>query len=152
MWTSSSLDTPGGYAQVVTTGPLSGTVGTTTRSDALASAISGLEPGGSRWIYGAIIAAHAATVQGAVTGRDDRLVVITTGADTTPNTSRLKVINAVRSGGGKVRVDIIGLGAAVPATAFVQIAAAGGGTYVPVTDPADLAQAMTDLLTPAPAG
>jgi hypothetical protein len=147
LWTSSSLDTPGGYVQVVSTGPLTGKVGTRTRSAALASSIAGLTPGGSRWIYGAIIAADASAVSGADARRADRLVVITTGADNTPNTSRAKVINAVKSGAGTVRVDVIGLGSAVPATAFDQIAAAGGGTYVPVADPAKLTQALTDLLT-----
>jgi hypothetical protein len=147
LWTSSGLDTPGGYAQVVSTGLVTGTVGAQTRSAALASAIDGLTPGGSRWIYGAIIAADASAVSGADAHRADRLVVITTGADSTPNTSRAKVINAVKSGAGTVRVDVIGLGTAVPATAFDQIAAAGGGTYVPVTDPSKLTQALTDLLT-----
>lgn len=147
MWTSSGDETPNGYTQVVTTGLLSGKVGNQTRSAALSTAIAALSGAGSRWIYGAIIAADASAVTGAVANRDDRLVVITTGADTTPNTSRAKVINAVKSGAGAVQVDIIGLGTAVPATAYSEIAAAGGGAYVPVTDPSKLTEAMTDLLT-----
>ena len=147
MWTSSSEETPGGYTQVVTTGPLSGKVGNQTRSAALAAAITDLSPGGRRWIYGGIIAADASAVSGAIANRDDRLVVITTGADATPNTSRAKVINAVKSGAGSVRVDIIGLGTEVPSTAYNEIATAGGGIYVPVTDPSTLTQQLTDLLT-----
>ena len=147
MWTSSSEETPGGYTQVVTTGPLSGKVGSQTRSAALAAAITDLSPGGRRWIYGGIIAADASALSGAIANRDDRLVVITTGADATPNTSRAKVINAVKSGAGSVRVDIIGLGTEVPSTAYNEIATAGGGIYVPVTDPSTLTQQLTDLLT-----
>jgi hypothetical protein len=136
----------------VPTGPLSAKIGTTIRSAVLTSAIAGLAPGGSRWIYGAIIAADTRAVSLAVTGRNNRLVVITTGQDSTPNTPRSAVINAARAGSANLQVDVVGVGPTVPATAYSQIAKAGGGTYIPVPDPTKLTQALTDLLSPAPTG
>jgi hypothetical protein len=138
---------PDGYPQLVSTGPLTGKVGSGTRAAALSAAVKSLKAGGDRWAYGALIAAVDKAPGTAVTGRASRVVLITSGVDETPATPRQMVLSAVGAAKGTVRVDVIGLGSAVPADAYAAIAAAGGGTYVPVTDPAKLGQALTDLLT-----
>ena len=138
---------PDGYPQLVSTGPLNDKVGTKTRSAALASAISGLRADGDRWAYGALMEALKEAPGAAVAGRTSRVVLITSGVDQTPATPRQAVLDAVRAARGKIRVDVVGLGSSVPADAYQAIAAAGGGQYIPVTNPAKLGQTLTDLLT-----
>lgn len=138
---------PDGYPNLVSTGPLSGTVGGHPRSAALKSAIAGLAADGDRWAYGALIAALDKAPDAAVKGRANRIVLITSGVDETPATPRQMVLDAEAAVKGKVRIDVIGLGSAVPVDAYQEIASAGGGEYVPVTDPAKLGQTLTDLLT-----
>jgi len=141
---------PNGYPQVVTTGPLTGKVGSGTRAAALSSAVKSLKADGDRWAYGALIAAVDKAPDTAVTGRTSRVVLITSGVDETPATPRQMVLSAVGATKNTVRVDVIGLGSAVPADAYAAIAAAAGGSYVPVTNPAKLGRALTDLLTLEP--
>ncbi len=142
---------PDGYPELVSTGPLTGDVDGTRRSDALRDAISGLTSEGDRWAYGALIQALTKAPAAAVAGRDSRIVLVVSGADETPTTPRRTVIDAVkaaRNANDAIRIDIVGLGAALPADAYTAIAAAGGGEYLPVTDPATLGPKLTELLTP----
>jgi hypothetical protein len=141
---------PDGYPQLVSTGPLTGKVGTGTRQAALSAAVQALKADGDRWAYGALIAAVDKAADTAVTGRTSRVVLITSGVDETPATPRQMVLTALGAAKGSVRVDVVGLGSAVPADAYNQIATAAGGSYVPVTDPAKLGQVLTDLLTLEP--
>ncbi|HET8589897.1 MAG TPA: vWA domain-containing protein [Nakamurella sp.] len=141
---------PDGYPQLVSTGPLAGKVGTGTRQAALSAAVRALKADGDRWAYGALMAAVDKAADTTVTGRTSRVVLITSGVDETPATPRQMVLTALGAAKGSVRVDVVGLGNAVPADAYNQIATAAGGSYVPVTDPAKLGQVLTDLLTLEP--
>ena len=138
---------PNGYPELVSTGPLGSKVDGKARSSALKSALAALKADGDRWAYGALIEALTKVPDAGVTGRENRVVLITSGVDQTPATPRQSVLDAEDAVGSKVRVDVIGLGSAVPVDAYQEIAKAGGGEYVPVTDPRKLATTLTDLLT-----
>jgi len=138
---------PDGYPELVSTGPLGSKVDGTVRSSALKSALAGLKADGDRWAYGALIEALTKVPDAAVKGRPNRVILITSGVDQTPATPRQSVLDAEKAVGSKVRIDVIGLGGAVPADSYQEIAHAGGGEYVPVTDSRKLASTLTDLLT-----
>lgn len=148
---------PSGFPDLVPTGPLSEKVTTTLpgsstpvtelRSKALTDALATLKPDGDRWAYGALMEALPKAAKAGVKGRADRILLITSGVDETPGTLRKMVLDAVRAQKGTVRVDVVGVGAAVPVAAYTDIAAAGGGEYIPAPDLANLGQKLTDLLT-----
>jgi hypothetical protein len=138
---------PNGYPELISTGPLGSKVDGKLRSSALKSALTGLTADGDRWAYGALIEALKTVPRAGVDGRENRVLLITSGVDQTPATPRQSVLDAEDAVGNKVRVDVIGLGSAVPVDAYQAIAQAGGGEYVPVTNPSKLTSTLTDLLT-----
>lgn len=152
---------PSGFPELVPTGPLDKTVKAITlgadgtasgtvdeaRSKALTDTIAKLQPQGDRWAYGAVMEALPQAAKAAVAGRQDRVILITSGVDETPGTLRRQVLTAVSAERGKVQLDVVGLGDAVPVTAYSDIAKATGGQYVPVTDPSTLGQQLVDFLT-----
>ena len=147
---------PTGFPDLVPTGPLTQTITVTLpgaspvtepRSKALEAALASLKPAGDRWAYGALMEALPKAAAAGTTGRSNRVILITSGADETPGTLRKMVLDSVKAVTGKVRLDVVGLGSAVPVAAYTDIAAAGGGKYVPVTDPAGLGQQLVDLIT-----
>jgi hypothetical protein len=117
------------------------------RSKALVDVIANLQPQGDRWAYGALMEALPKAAAAAADGRENRVVLITSGVDQTPGTLRRQVLAAVGAEKGALRLDVIGLGDAVAVDAYPDIASAAGGEYVPVTDPAKLGQQLTDFLT-----
>lgn len=138
---------PDGYPQLVSTGKLSGKVDGHSRATALKSAVSDLNPSGDRWAYGALIQALKTVPDAAVPHRASRVLLITSGVDETPATPRQMVLDAESAVKGKVRIDVVGLGSAVPVEAYQQIAKTGGGEYIPVPDPSKLGETLTDLYT-----
>lgn len=148
---------PTGFPELVPTGPLTQAITVTLpgaeapvtkpRSRALVDALTGLSPDGDRWAYGALMEALPKAAKAGAAGRENRVILITSGADDTPGTLRRMVLDSVKAVKAKVRLDVVGLGTAVPVDAYTDIAAAGGGKYFPVTDPAKLGQQLVDLLT-----
>lgn len=138
---------PDGYPELVTSGLLSGDVDDSTRKAAIEAALGDLTAEGDRWAYGALIAACQQVPDEALDGRKSRILLITSGVDETPTTPRTAVIDAVEQAADSVRVDVIGLGDSVPVAAYTEIAKAGGGEYIPVTDPSKLAATLTNLMT-----
>lgn len=151
---------PSGFPRLVATGPLSETVTITPegggegatvekpRLEAIDEAVAGLTAQGERWAYGALMEALTKVPDAAVDGRASRVILFTSGTDETPGTPRRMVIDAVEQVAGSVRVDVVGLGDAVPVDAYSDIASASnGGEYIPAPDPKQLGQQLTDLLT-----
>ncbi|MBN9611334.1 MAG: substrate-binding domain-containing protein [Actinobacteria bacterium] len=157
LYSDGSVYPPSGFPDIVPTGPINEKITTTIpgsttpvtelRSKALTDAIASLKPDGDRWAYGALMEALPKTAKAGITGRQNRVILITSGADQTPGTLRRMVLDSVGAVKSKVRLDVIGLGTAVPVAAYTDIAAAGGGEYIPAPDMANLAQKITDLLT-----
>lgn len=162
VYSDGAIYPPTGSPELVPTGPLTeeaevpklGPDGAVTetvkelRSKALSEAIAGLTTADSeRWAYGALMEALPKAAEAAVDGRANRVLLITSGVDETPGTLRVQVLDAVREVAGTVRLDVVGLGESVPVAAYTDIAAAGGGEYIPATDPANLAQQLRDFLT-----
>lgn len=163
VYSDGSVYPPNGSPELVPTGPVTekadvpklgedGAVAETVeelRSQALTEAIAGLTTtaDSERWAYGALMEALPKAAAAAVEGRANRVLLITSGVDQTPGTLRRQVLDAVRAVAGSVRLDVVGLGESVPVAAYTDIAAAGGGEYIPATDPANLAQQLRDFLT-----
>jgi hypothetical protein len=161
VYSDGAIYPPSGFPQLVPTGlitekakvPQLGPDGAVTatvdevRSKALADAISQLKPDGDRWAYGAVMEALPKAETATIDGRENRVILITSGVDQTPGTLRRQVLDAVKSERSKVRLDVVGLGDAVPVAAYTDIAAAAEGEYIPVTDPAKLGAQLTDFLT-----
>jgi hypothetical protein len=152
---------PSGFPQLVPTGlitekvkvPQLGPDGAVTatvdqlRSKALDAAITDLKPDGDRWAYGALMEALPKAEAATIDGRQNRVILITSGVDQTPGTLRRQVLDAVKAETGKLRLDVVGLGDAVPVDAYTDIAAAADGEYIPITDPAKLDAQLADFLT-----
>lgn len=152
---------PNGFPDLVPTGPLTakatvitlGTDGAITgkaaevRSKAMSTAIGRLKPDGDRWAYGALMEALPKVAKIATGARENRVILITSGVDQTPGTLRRQVLDSVKAEKGKLRLDVVGLGDAVPVDAYTDIAAADGGEYIPVPDPTTLGQQLADFLT-----
>ncbi len=136
LWSFSTSTNTNGYAQLVPVGGLAQPVEGTARVTAMTGAVDQLQPGGNSWTYGAIRAAFSTAAGSAEPGRRTKVVVVTDGADSTPNLSRSTLtatVAAVAAQNPSVELDIIGLSDRVNASAMTQIAAAGRGTYLPVT-------------------
>jgi hypothetical protein len=152
---------PSGFPQLVPTGlitekvkvPQLGPDGAVTatvdqlRSKALDAAVTDLKPDGDRWAYGALMEALPKAEAATIDGRQNRVILITSGVDQTPGTLRRQVLDAVKAETGKLRLDVVGLGDAVPVDAYTDIAAAADGEYIPITDPAKLDAQLADFLT-----
>lgn len=162
VYSDGAIYPPNGSPELVPTGPLTGdadvpklgpdgAVADTVkelRSKALTEAVAGLATSdGERWAYGALMEALPKAAAAAVDGRANRVLLVTSGGDETPGTLRSQVLDAVRAVAGSVRLDVVGLGESVPVAAYTDIAAAGGGEYIPATDPANLAKQLRDFLT-----
>lgn len=161
VYSDGAIYPPNGFPELVPTGLITekvkvpklgadGSVASTVdevRSKALADAVADLKPDGDRWAYGALMEALPKAATAAAAGREDRVILITSGVDQTPGTLRRQVLTAVGDEKGTLRLDVVGLGDAVPVDAYTDIAAAAGGEYIPVTDPATLGQQLTDFLT-----
>ncbi|MEO7126709.1 MAG: substrate-binding domain-containing protein [Nakamurella sp.] len=161
VYSDGAIYPPSGFPELVSTGLITekvkvpelaadGSVATTVeeaRSKALVDSIAKLTPNGDRWAYGALVEALPKAATAAVTGRQNRVILITSGVDQTPGTLRSQVLRAVHDQKEKLRLDVIGLGSAVPVAAYTDIAAAANGEYVPITDPAKLGQQISDFLT-----
>lgn len=169
VYSDAEIYPPTGYPELVPAGPLDSEVDVTipdprnpdnpldsgstqivnlTRADALHKVMDAITVTGERWAYGAIMEAVPQAATEGVDGRDSRVLIITSGADDTPGTLRAQVLDAVKAEADTVQLDVIGLGTAVPVDAYTDIAAAGGGQYIPVTDPAKLSKTIIDLLSP----
>lgn len=129
------------------TSPVDGSTSKTVRSTGLNDVIQDLTPDGERWAYGALMEALPKAADAAKKNRDSRALLITSGADQTPGTLRRQVLDAVRATADSVRLDVVGVGSAVPVDAYTDIAAAGGGEYVPVVNPKKLGQQLVEFLT-----
>lgn len=161
VYSDGAIYPPSGFPELVSTGPITEKVSVTklaadgavagtveeARSKGLADAIANVQPNGDRWAYGAVMEALPKAAGAAVDGRQSRVILITSGVDQTPGTLRRQVLTAVGAEKSKLRLDVVGLGDAVPVDAYSEIAAAAGGEYIPVTDPATLGQRLTDFLT-----
>jgi hypothetical protein len=161
VYSDGAIYPPSGFPELVPTGLITEKVSVTklaadgsvadtveeVRSKALVDVIANLQPQGDRWAYGALMEALPKAAAAAADGRENRVVLITSGVDQTPGTLRRQVLTAVGAEKGTLRLDVIGLGDAVPVDAYTDIASAAGGEYVPVTDPAKLGQQLTDFLT-----
>jgi len=151
LWTFSTDEATVGYLQRVPLGPLTDSVDAGTRATALTTTINGLTPGGDRWLYAAIQAAYTDAALSAVAGRTNRVVVLTDGGDSTPGLSRnlLKAqVAALAARTSSVTLNIIGLSSDVDTAALTEIAGAGGGSFIPVYDLADLQSTLLTLFTP----
>jgi hypothetical protein len=161
VYSDGAIYPPSGFPELVSTGLVNekvkvpelaadGSVADTVeevRSKALTDAIADLKPDGDRWAYGALMEALPKAATAAVDGRENRVILVTSGVDQTPGTLRRQVLAAVGEEKGALRLDVVGLGDAVPVDAYTDIAGAAGGEYIPVTDPAKLGQQLTDFLT-----
>lgn len=161
VYSDGAIYPPTGSPELVSTGPIldeaevpklgeNGAVADTVteqRSTALAEALEGLHADGERWAYGALMEALPKAAEAGVEGRDSRALLITSGVDETPGTLRSQVLAAVRDVAGSIRLDVVGLGDAVPVDAYTDIAAAGGGEYIPATNRESLGQQLKDFLT-----
>ncbi len=145
LWSFSSTVADQGWLQLVSTGPVSGQIDGSPRTDRLAAGIQGLAPGGSRTTYAAVVAAYQSASDGAVAGRSNRVVLITDGVDQTPGVSRAQVVaqlTAIHDQGKGVELFILGVGEAAPAGALAALATAGGGTYTAVPQTPELPAAI----------
>ncbi len=161
VYSDGAIYPPSGFPELVPTGLITEKVSVTKlaadgsvadtvdelRSQALVDVIANLQPHGDRWAYGAVMEALPKAAAAAAEGRENRVVLITSGVDQTPGTLRRQVLTAVGAEKDALRLDVIGLGDAVPVDAYTDIAGAAGGEYVPVTDPAKLGQQLADFLT-----
>jgi hypothetical protein len=161
VYSDGAIYPPSGFPELVSTGLITEKVSVTelaadgsvadtvdeVRSKALTDAVAKVQPNGDRWAYGALMEALPKAADAAVDGRENRVILITSGVDQTPGTLRRQVLAAVGAEKGALRLDVVGLGDAVPVDAYTDIAAAAGGEYIPVTDPATLGQQLTDFLT-----
>lgn len=148
LWSFSTADGANGYTKLVSVGALTDKVDGATRAATLGSAIAGLTPGGDSWTYGAIKAAYGDAVNAAIDGRPNRVIVLTDGADTTPNLTRallLADIAALAAQNRNVVLDIVGLSTDVNATAMTEIAQSGGGTFTSVTNLSTLQSTLLGL-------
>lgn len=157
LWTVSSTDGSTGFAQRVSTGPLTAQ----SRAAAIAQVLAAQPLTGDCWLYAAVPAAYrdpgtlptnGTGGPGNGSGADSagrpatRLVVITASSDATPGLSRGAVIAAVSGAAGNgVELDIIGIGGDVNALAMSDIAQTGLGGYSALPTSA-LADRLTTLL------
>lgn len=135
LWSFSTAVAVPGWLQLVTTAPVLGQNDGTPQADRLTAAIDRLGPGGTRTTYAAVVAAYQSASDGAVSGRSNRVVLITDGVDQTPAVAREQVVaqlTAIQAQGKGVELDILGVGETAPADALTALAAAGGGTYTAV--------------------
>lgn len=139
-----------GYATLVPAGPLTGDVNGSTRSAALATAIAGLQPVGSRRTYAALPAVVAGAAKTAGPGRPHRVVLITDGPDQTPGMPLDQVLASLKTGSANnpdLHLDILGVGEAAPDAALRTIADAGRGSYTQVRRTPDLPAILTSVVT-----
>ncbi len=139
-----------GYATLVPAGPLTGDVNGSTRSAALATAIAGLQPVGSRRTYAALPAVVAEAAKTAGPGRPHRVVLITDGPDQTPGMPLDQVLASLKTGSANnpdLHLDILGVGEAAPDAALRTIADAGRGSYTQVRHTPELPAILTSVVT-----
>jgi len=139
-----------GYATLVPAGPLTGDVNGSTRSAALATAIAGLQPVGSRRTYAALPAVVAEAAKTAGPGRPHRVVLITDGPDQTPGMPLDQVLASLKTGPANnpdLPLDILGVGEAAPDSALRTIADAGRGSYTQVRHTPELPAILTSVVT-----
>lgn len=139
-----------GYATLVPAGPLTGDVNGNTRSAALATAIAGLQPAGSRRTYAALPAVVAEAAKTAGPARPHRVVLITDGPDQTPGMPLDQVLASLKTGSANnpdLHLDILGVGEAAPDAALRTIADAGRGSYTQVRRTPDLPAILTSVVT-----
>jgi len=139
-----------GYATLVPAGPLTGDVNGSTRSAALATAIAGLQPVGSRRTYAALPAVVAEAAKTAGPGRPHRVVLITDGPDQTPGMPLDQVLASLKTGPANnpdLHLDVLGVGEAAPDAALRTIADAGRGSYTQVRRTPELPAILTSVVT-----
>ncbi|WP_154674426.1 substrate-binding domain-containing protein [Nakamurella lactea] len=150
LWETSSTAGDAGYAQLVTTGPLTGAVDGGIRKSALQQAIGQLTADGAKRYYAATPAVMTEAATTATATLPGRVVLVTDGADQTPNTPRASVIaaiSAIADANPSLRLDVIGVGDAAPGDALGELAAAGNGSYQHVNT-ADLPAALVAAVQP----
>lgn len=140
--TSTSKDIP--------LGPPDQLIGGTPRSSAIIGALNQLTPRGYSYTYGAIRTAFTDAATDVVPGGVHRLILFTDGSDSTPGLTRDAVkatVAALAAQHPGLTLDIIGLSSSVNEQALTEIAAAGRGTFRPLTTLADLAPTLLALST-----
>jgi len=145
IWSFSTRTNGAGFVKTVSLGPLSDQVNGQTRSAAITAAVTALTPGGDSWSYAAIQAAYADAVGAGVTGRANRVVVITSGLDATPDLSRNALksrLATLKAQDKDVVLDIIGLSTDVNVAAMTDIAESTGGTFTLLSNLTDLQPAL----------
>ena len=135
-------------SEAIPLGPLDGSVSGTPRSSAIVAALNRLTPSGNSYTYGAIRTAFTDAGSDPVPAGGHRVILLTDGSDSTPGLSRDAVKAAVAQLNTEhpgLTLDIVGLSSAVNEQALTEIAAAGGGTFTPVTALAGLEKALLTL-------
>ncbi len=127
---------PAGYHQAVTTGPLAGRTGTSTRAATLSSALAGFTAAGKCNSYGALQTAYARAAQNPLPSRKNFVVLITASSDAAPSLPRDQLVSSLSDSASNaattVELDVVGLAANVDADAMTQIARAGRGSFTAV--------------------
>ncbi|SEL05793.1 von Willebrand factor type A domain-containing protein [Rhodococcus maanshanensis] len=132
---SRNLDGTKPYRIAVPTGPLTDTVGTGTRRQAIDTALDALTPATATSTYAAVEAAYADAVQGFGADRPNSVLLITDGPnDDTSITARqlLASIRAATVDGKPVRIDVITIGENSDADTLRALAEQTGGSLTAV--------------------
>ena len=148
LWSFGTGEGSPGYRQEVALGPLSGPIGALSRAQAISQALAALVPGGNSYTYATIAAAVADAANATPATVSSRVIVITDGSDSTPHLSRgslLATVAALHSRNPRLILDIVGLSDEVNVQAMQQIAAAGQGSYLAITDLAELEPTLQTL-------
>ncbi len=148
---SRGLDGSRPYRVLVPTGPLTDTVGGSTRQQAITSALTTLTPATATSTYASVQAAYAAAVRGHVTDRTNSVLVVTDGPNDDSSISAaqlLRTIGEALQTDRPVVIDVVTVGDNSDFSTLRALAELTGGTVTAVatSDGPDLTNALTPLL------